>query len=78
VPLICPTAKAEYFRQGGLDRANHLDAVQQFSPLAQTLISPTSPQSKIVATFPLSLRCIRARLLIFSTRIPSGFKVHQR
>ena len=32
MPLICPTAKAKYFCEGGLDRANQLEFAGDFFP----------------------------------------------
>jgi hypothetical protein len=33
--MICPTAKAEYFSMGGLDRANHVEVTSKNRVLAQ-------------------------------------------
>src|SRR6478735_2610125 len=49
-----PDDESGIFLLRGLDRANHVDAAQQISLLAQTLISSTSPQSKIVTASPHS------------------------
>ena len=38
MPLICPTWRAEYFRERGLDRANHVDAVEEIALFARAVI----------------------------------------
>jgi hypothetical protein len=49
VAVICPTAQAEYFCEGGLDDPNHVDPLQQFAVCAQARsaagrVSPAGPR----------------------------------
>jgi hypothetical protein len=42
VELICPTAQAKYFYDGGLDDPNHLESSYEIDVLAQQFCKPKS------------------------------------
>jgi hypothetical protein len=43
VPLICPTAQAKYFCEGGLDDPNQLELPQQIGVYAHAIFEASRP-----------------------------------
>jgi hypothetical protein len=42
VALICPTAQAKYFCEGGLDDPNHVESSHEIEFLAHAICTPES------------------------------------